>query len=101
MLSDLYKLQQHLKFLKDIQIDYSTRVLPFITSIAYINNINEDERKIKVNPLLISTIGITLTYLVITFVKTRMYTNMIMINLVFLFLALGLVSLSIYRKNWI
>lgn len=42
MLSDLYKLQQHLKFLKDIQIDYSTRVLPFITSIAYINNINED-----------------------------------------------------------
>lgn len=50
MLSDLYKLQQHLKFLKDIQIDYSTRVLPFITSIAYINNINEDERKIKVNP---------------------------------------------------
>ena len=42
MLSDLYKLQQHLKFLKNIQIDYSTRVLPFITSIAYINNINED-----------------------------------------------------------
>lgn len=42
MLSDFYKLQQHLKFLKDIQIDYSTRVLPFITSIAYINNINED-----------------------------------------------------------
>lgn len=42
MLSDLYKLQQHFKFLKDIQIDYSTRVLPFITSIAYINNINED-----------------------------------------------------------
>ena len=42
MLSDLYKLQQHLKFLKDIQIDYSTRILPFITSIAYINNINKD-----------------------------------------------------------
>lgn len=42
MLSDLYKLQQYLKFLKDIQIDYSTRILPFITSIAYINNINED-----------------------------------------------------------
>lgn len=45
MLSNLYKLQQHLKFLKNIQIDYSTRVLPFITSIAYINNINEDESK--------------------------------------------------------
>lgn len=101
MLSDLYKLQQHLKFLKDIQIDYSTRVLPFITSIAYINNINEDERKIKVNPLLISTIGITLTYLVIACIRMGMYTNVIMINLVFLFLALGLVSLPIYRKNWI
>lgn len=47
MLSDLYKLQQHLKFLKDIQIDYSTRVLPFITSIAYINNINEDVNEDK------------------------------------------------------
>lgn len=99
MLSDLYKLQQHLKFLKDIQIDYSTRVLPFITSIAYINNINEDERKIKVNPLLIATIVITLTYLVITFVRMGMYTNVIMVNLVFLFSALGLVSLPIYRKN--
>lgn len=65
------------------------------------NNINEDERKIKVNPLLISAIVITLTYLVITFVRMGMYTNVIMVNLVFLFLALGLVSLPIYRKNWI
>ena len=73
--------------------------LNFINVIS--NNINEDERKIKVNPLLISTIVITLTYLVITFVRMGMYTNVIMVNLVFLFLALGLVSLSIYRKNWI
>lgn len=101
MLSDLYKLQQHLKFLKDIQIDYSTRVLPFITSIIYVNNINEDERKFKVNPLLISTIVITLTYFVIDFVRMRMYTNVVILNLVFLFSALGLVSLSIYRKSWI
>lgn len=72
--------------------------LNFINVIS--NNINEDERKIKVNPLLISTIIITLTYLVITFVRMGMYTNVIMVNLVF-FLALGLVSLSIYRKNWI
>lgn len=71
--------------------------LNFINVIS--NNINEDERKIKVNPLLISTIVITLTYLVITFVRMGMYTNVIMVNLVFLFLALGLVSLSIYRKN--
>lgn len=76
---------------------YFSYNLNFINVIS--NNINEDERKIKVNPLLISTIVITLTYLVITFVKTRMYTNMIMVNLVFLFLALGLVSLPIYRKN--
>lgn len=73
--------------------------LNFINVIS--NNINEDERKIKVNPLLISTIVITLTYLVITFVRMGMYTNVIMVNLVFLFLVLGLVSLSIYRKNWI
>lgn len=73
--------------------------LNFINVIS--NNINEDERKIKVNPLLISTIVITLTYLVITFVRMGMYTNVIMVNLVFLFLALGLVSRSIYRKNWI
>ena len=55
--------------------------------------------KMKVNPLLISTILITLTYLVITFVRMGMYTNVIMINLVFLFLALDLVSLPIYRKS--
>lgn len=73
--------------------------LNFINVIS--SSINEDERKIKVNPLLISTIVITLTYLVITFVKTRMYTNVIMVNLVFLFLALGLVNLPIHRKNWI
>lgn len=73
--------------------------LNFINVIS--NNINEDERKIKVNPLLISTIIITLTYLVITFVRMGMYTNVIMVNLVFLFLALGLVSLPIHRKNWI
>lgn len=73
--------------------------LNFINVIS--NNINEDERKIKVNPLLISTIVITLTYLVITFVRMGMYTNVIMVNLVFLFSALGLVSLSIYRKSWI
>lgn len=73
--------------------------LNFINVIS--SNINEDERKIKVNPLLISTIVITLTYLVITFVRMGMYTNVIMVNLVFLFSALGLVSLSIYRKNWI
>lgn len=71
--------------------------LNFINVIS--SNINEDERKIKVNPLLISTIVITLTYLVITFVRMGMYTNVIMVNLVFLFSALGLVSLSIYRKN--
>lgn len=74
--------------------------LNFINVIS--SSINEDERKIKVNPLLISTIVvITLTYLVITFVRMEMYTNVIMVNLVFLFLALGLVSLPIYRKNWI
>ena len=73
--------------------------LNFINVIS--NNINEAERKIKVNSLLISTIVITLTYLVITFVRMGMYTNVIMVNLVFLFLALGLVSLPIYRKNWI
>lgn len=78
---------------------YFSYNLNFINVIG--SSINEDERKIKVNPLLISTIVITLTYLVITFVRMRMYTNVIMINLVFLFLALGLVSLSIYRKNWI
>ena len=78
---------------------YFSYNLNFINVIG--NNINEDERKIKVNPLLISTIVITLTYLVITFVRMGMYTNVIMVNLVFLFLALGLVSLSIYRKNWI
>lgn len=78
---------------------YFSYNLNFINVI--INNINEDERKIKVNPLLISTIVITLTYLVITFARMEMYTNVIMVNLVFLFLALGLVSLSIYRKNWI
>lgn len=78
---------------------YFSYNLNFINVIS--NNINEDERKIKVNPLLISTIVITLTYLVITFVRMGMYTNVIMVNLVFLFLALGLVSLSIYRKNWI
>lgn len=55
--------------------------LNFINVIS--NNINEDERKIKVNPLLISTIIITLTYLVITFVRMGMYTNVIMVNLVF------------------
>lgn len=73
--------------------------LNFINVIS--NNINEDERKIKVNPLLISTIVITLTYLVITFVRMEMYNNVIMNNLVFLFSALGLVSLPIYRKSWI
>ena len=78
---------------------YFSYNLNFINVIS--NNINEDERKIKVNPLLISTIVITLTYLVITFVRMGMYTNVIMVNLVFLFSALGLVSLSIYRKNWI
>lgn len=78
---------------------YFSYSLNFINVIS--NNINEDERKIKVNPLLISTIVITLTYLVITFVRMGMYNNVIMVNLVFLFLALGLVSLSIYRKNWI
>lgn len=78
---------------------YFSYNLNFINVIG--NNINEDERKIKVNPLLISTIVITLTYLVITFVRMGMYTNVIMVNLVFLFLALGLVSLPIYRKNWI
>lgn len=55
--------------------------LNFINVIS--NNINEDERKIKINPLLISTIIITLTYLVITFVRMGMYTNVIMVNLVF------------------
>ena len=78
---------------------YFSYNLNFINVIG--NNINEDERKIKVNPLLISTIVITLTYLVITFVRMGMYTNVIIVNLVFLFLVLGLVSLSIYRKNWI
>lgn len=73
--------------------------LNFINVIS--NIINEDERKIKVNPLLISTIVITLTYLVITFVRMGMYTNVIIVNLVFLFSALGLVNLPIYRKNWI
>lgn len=76
---------------------YFSYNLNFINVIS--NNINEDERKIKVNPLLISTIVITLTYLVITFVRMGMYTNVIMVNLVFLFSALGLVSLPIYRKN--
>lgn len=76
---------------------YFSYNLNFINVIS--NNINEDERKIKVNPLLVSTIVITLTYLVITFVKMGMYTNMIVVNPVFLFLALGLVSLPIYRKN--
>lgn len=76
---------------------YFSYNLNFINVIS--NNINEDERKIKVNPLLISTIVITLTYLVITFVRMGMYTNVIMVNLVFLFSALGLVSLYIYRKN--
>lgn len=78
---------------------YFSYNLNFINVIS--NNINEDERKIKVNPLLISTIVITLTYLVITFVRMGMYTNVIMVNLVFLFSALSLVSLPIYRKNWI
>lgn len=78
---------------------YFSYSLNFINVIS--NNINEDERKIKVNPLLISTIVITLTYLVITFVRMGMYNNVIIVNLVFLFLVLGLVSLSIYRKNWI
>lgn len=64
---------------------YFSYNLNFINVIG--NNINEDERKIKVNPLLISTIVITLTYLVITFVRMGMYTNVIMVNLVFLFLA--------------
>lgn len=77
----------------------------FFYNLNFINviskNINEDERKIKVNPLLISTIVITLTYLVITFVRMGMYTNVIMVNLVFLFSALGLINLPIYRKNWI
>lgn len=78
---------------------YFSYNLNFINVIS--NNINEDERQIKVNPLLISTIVIILTYLVITFVRMGMYTNVIMVNLVFLFLALGLVSLPIHRKNWI
>ena len=52
--------------------------LNFINVIS--SSINEDERKIKVNPLLISTIVITLTYLVITFVKMGIYTNVIMVN---------------------
>ena len=89
-------------FKKELDKGY---LILFFYNLNFINvissSINEDERKIKVNPLLISTIVITLTYLVITFVRMRMYTNVIMVNLVFLFLALGLVSLSIYRKNWI
>ena len=78
-----------------------TMVLSFLTSIVYINHINDNERRIKVNPLLILTSVILLAYLIVAGIRIGMNTNPLMPLLVIAFVALGLVSLSVYRKNWI